>query len=746
MSTLCEQTRRAIVDREPLSDDQRKHLEACSTCGLHAGFSQLVRNPGRARGIDPAFLDVLEDHLETRELLLDRYRLEARLGAGAQGAVFRAVDVQLDCVVALKFVLLGGAAVGEVALGRELKHDHVCRINYAVLLDDHLLIDMEYIAGPTLAHAMPSLSLSERLDVFLGVCAGIRALHDRKILHLDIKPSNVVLRDGRTPVVTDFGLGGRIGDRPRGGTHGYMAPEQERGGEVGVAADVYALGKLLGVLLGAEAKTEATGALAAIVTRATADAPGERFADVAALAQATDLARRAPAPDRRKRRAVAIALGLLTGAGALAAGLALRAQRGGEVVSRRSSAKLVVMHGMGGNGTFLPGAEVYDSALGTWVAMPDDPVGVGLRARGLCRAGAAPLGPGRVLVFGGGGASGCSDNATTTRQTRILDVVAGSWTVPECQPPCIRLDNGRTYAPRGDGRSWGVASCDPVGPCLSYGRNTFPTVLLGDGAILAFGGCAGGCNGPNELAQTLGGAFELGRRGEIYRPRPGRPDATGAADLAGAIGGSWEQTPVALAPRRAGGVAIPVGDRVLVCGGSDGFRETLATCEEFDLNSSFNGNPRPWQEAGQTPSPVIALAPLPSGAIALLAGDDERAWIWESGAWTAGPPLAEPVHGAVLTALADGRVIASGGTRGDHALRAAQIFDPSLRAWTRLPAMRAARSGHAAVLLDDGRVVAVGGCAPALASAEAFDPGAMAWTELPPMSAARCGPLVVALH
>jgi len=107
------------------------------------------------------------------------------------------------------------------------------------------------------------------------------------VLHLDVKPENVILHEG-SPVVTDFGLSvlanrEGAGSRAEGGTPAYMAPEQRRGEALDARADVYALGRMLARMLDGR-----PGTLRSVVERATADLPARRYANVRELLRDVD--------------------------------------------------------------------------------------------------------------------------------------------------------------------------------------------------------------------------------------------------------------------------------------------------------------------------------------------------------------------------------------------------------------------------------------------------------------------------
>jgi hypothetical protein len=705
VAELCDEVQLAIAEMR-LTPDVISHAKGCEECGFALQLSSLLAVDGATESSPAARLG--EAFESGRELLLGRYRLEALLGEGGQGRVYRAIDTNMrDQPVALKVVRLDHHSLDEAAHARQVTHPNVCRVNYTIEHGAVRLIEMELIDGPTLATRIGKLSPPEVRAVFRDVCEGVRAIHAAGLLHLDLNPRNVLLRDGRVPVVTDFGFSARVGNIGRGAAPEYMAPELKAGEPADVRADVYSLGVLLKKLSGPQAPTSVRG----VIARATALRPIDRHPDVPSLLATYERALRRP----RQLRILVAAIVVVAAAGVALPATLLRPRRG-----RPHGA--VVLHGQAANGKLLAAAELFNAVDGRWHSLPDDPV------PGLCAARALALRDGRLMVIGGGGPTGCNDNRTTTNAVRLLDPAQAKWSVPACQPACIELD-GRTFVKKAN--KWIPGECNPHGSCPIYGRNRFATATLADGKLFIFGGCAGGCNGPNALEQTLAGAFELGRVAEIYDP---------VSDI-------WQSSPRALEERRADGHAVVVGDAVLVCGGSDGFSTLLTSCELYDFNSDFNGQP-PWRHTGATPKPVADMVRLPNGQVlALLAGDLDHAWLWAGESWTVGPSLPVRSEGGRFTPLANGDVLLTGGRADGKALRAAQLFVTAESAWKRLPDMAVARFGHAAALLDDGRVIIAGGCdGGATASAELFDPVSARFHDAPPMGVARCDATAVATN
>ncbi|WP_309894057.1 protein kinase domain-containing protein [Archangium sp.] len=191
-----------------------------------------------------------------------RYALEALIGQGGMGRVYRARDVLVGDVVALKTLELGKDpgtdAVErfrrEVRLARRISHPNVARMHD---LGEHAgqhYLTMEYVDGVdlrTLIAREGPLAPSRATRIALAVCEGLAAAHAAGVMHRDLKPANVLVEKGGRVVLTDFGIARALVDeaaqRTQGtaGTPMYMAPEQLSGGELGPRADLYAVGLML---------------------------------------------------------------------------------------------------------------------------------------------------------------------------------------------------------------------------------------------------------------------------------------------------------------------------------------------------------------------------------------------------------------------------------------------------------------------------------------------------------------------
>src|SRR6202142_4267532 len=189
-------------------------------------------------------------------VLAGRYRIVALLGRGGMGEVYRAEDLKLGNVVALKFlpaslqndaVALAGFHA-EVRNARQVSHPNVCRVYDIGEVNGQHFLTMEYIDGEDLSSLLRRIGRlppDKALETAHQICAGLAAAHDCGLLHRDLKPANIML-DGRGRVrITDFGLAlshdDATGRSETAGTPAYMAPEQIGKGEASVRSDIYSL-------------------------------------------------------------------------------------------------------------------------------------------------------------------------------------------------------------------------------------------------------------------------------------------------------------------------------------------------------------------------------------------------------------------------------------------------------------------------------------------------------------------------
>ena len=205
----------------------------------------------------------------SRWVIAGRYEVLSLLGAGGMGSVYRALDRELDEVVALKMVSARLASSGdaldrfksEVKLARRVTHRNVAR---TFDIGEHAgarFLTMELVEGELLGALLARrgrLRFDEVIRIGHDLCAALGAAHEAGVLHRDLKPENVVIATDGRAVVTDFGIARALdaGASARSahgvvvGTPAYMAPEQLEGlPDLDARVDIYALGTMLFELL-----------------------------------------------------------------------------------------------------------------------------------------------------------------------------------------------------------------------------------------------------------------------------------------------------------------------------------------------------------------------------------------------------------------------------------------------------------------------------------------------------------------
>jgi serine/threonine-protein kinase len=194
------------------------------------------------------------------------YRVLGELGVGGMGMVLLAERQLGDArqKVALKLIRGFPTASARERLARErsllagLNHPNIAGLLDAGETDDHVpYLAMEYVEGIGLHRycSEHELDLRARLRLFVQLCRAVQHAHQRLVVHRDIKPGNILVREDGTPVLLDFGIGKLLDatDREATATHvftpAYAAPEQVAGRAVTTAADIWGLGCVLHELL-----------------------------------------------------------------------------------------------------------------------------------------------------------------------------------------------------------------------------------------------------------------------------------------------------------------------------------------------------------------------------------------------------------------------------------------------------------------------------------------------------------------
>ncbi len=262
--------------------------------------------------------------------LADRYRIERELGAGGMATVYLAHDVKHDRKVALKVLkpelaaVLGAERfVVEIKTTAALQHPHILPLFDSGEADGFLYYVMPFIDGETLRAKLDretQLGVDEAVRMATDVASALQYAHTQGVIHRDIKPENILLQNGR-PMVADFGIalavsaaaGGRMTETGLSlGTPHYMSPEQATAEkEITARSDQYSLASVLYEMLAGEPPHGGGSAqqiimkiiteraapvttwrknvppnIAAALSRGLEKLPADRFASIAAFAEA----------------------------------------------------------------------------------------------------------------------------------------------------------------------------------------------------------------------------------------------------------------------------------------------------------------------------------------------------------------------------------------------------------------------------------------------------------------------------
>lgn len=209
---------------------------------------------------------------QKRYILNDRYQLLERIGSGGMALVFKAQDLRLGRLVAIK--ILQDSLSGDEAFVRRfqqeahaaanLAHPHIVTVHDVGLSHNRYYIVMEYVPGQTLKQLIRAqnetghpMSMDRALHLAIQVCQGVGYAHRAGFVHCDVKPQNILVTDDDRVKVTDFGIARAISEahlEPEHemvlGTPQYFSPEQARGEQATPASDVYSIGIILFELLG----------------------------------------------------------------------------------------------------------------------------------------------------------------------------------------------------------------------------------------------------------------------------------------------------------------------------------------------------------------------------------------------------------------------------------------------------------------------------------------------------------------
>lgn len=224
-----------------------------------------------------------------------KYRIDALIGQGGMGAVYRATHLELDRAVALKVVLPDFVSSGEnlerfrreARASARLNHPNVITIyDFGVLPNGRAYLAMELLSGRSLRDEIERagmLSPRRTLEILKPICEAVQAAHNAGVIHRDLKPDNIVMEKTEAGIelvkVVDFGIA-KLRETPGikamtltgpglvMGTPHYMSPEQCKGEELDTRSDVYSLGVMLYEMISGHVPFDAPTPSAVIIQHA----------------------------------------------------------------------------------------------------------------------------------------------------------------------------------------------------------------------------------------------------------------------------------------------------------------------------------------------------------------------------------------------------------------------------------------------------------------------------------------------
>ena len=267
--------------------------------------------------------EVRAGRLAPRTMLGKRYEIVQLLGQGGMGAVYKAMDREVERMVALKIIRPELAVREEILarfkqeliLARRITHKNVIRIFDLGEAEGLKFITMEFIEGKDLSALIKEkgrLSFEEGADIMAQTCTALDAAHAEGVVHRDLKPQNIMVDKNGRVIVMDFGIartveqGGLTHTGALVGTPDYMSPEQVMGEKVDVRSDLFTLGIIFYQLLVGQLPYKADTMQGAMYKRTREVSPAPQSVDANVPLLLSDIAAKCLQLDPRQRYQTAL--------------------------------------------------------------------------------------------------------------------------------------------------------------------------------------------------------------------------------------------------------------------------------------------------------------------------------------------------------------------------------------------------------------------------------------------------------
>lgn len=194
--------------------------------------------------------------------VVDGYKIIGLIHKGGMGVIYKARDLKRKRFAALKFTYLDFGADARVfdsykkeeEYGRRISHKNIIKIYMDVPSKSKIYIAMEYVEGRDLRDILRKkriINEKRAINIAVQVCDALQYLHKKGIVHLDLKPENIIISKRGLVKIIDFGLAEYINKKERAlkslpsGTPAYISPEQAIGYSGGIRSDIYSLGIII---------------------------------------------------------------------------------------------------------------------------------------------------------------------------------------------------------------------------------------------------------------------------------------------------------------------------------------------------------------------------------------------------------------------------------------------------------------------------------------------------------------------